>query len=224
MYQVRPYWPAWKTNHTVQALLNKLQHLQACVQTLPWEMKTKQTHNNHKQVSPPTHTLVWTSFRVCTQVQFQLERLCLNITRGQANKLLMISAFVQVNKWSNKWTLIEGDVLIFLNGSREIGSLSLLVQWTTMLTFTPQSHVDRMPTLLIQSLPKAEESWFIFHYSNVSFLKSEGGHWFSITAQFWQKFWLKRKLYVYVNARVLICNQKANNKRVLKLLLFKKNV
>lgn len=77
-------------------------------------MKIKQTHNNHKQVSLSAHTLVWTSFGVCAWVQLQLDRLCLNVTRGQANKPLMINAFVQVNKLSNKLPPIKGGVLFFL--------------------------------------------------------------------------------------------------------------
>lgn len=75
---------------------------------------TKQTHNNHKQVSPPAHTLVWTSFGACARVHFQIGQTLFNIAKGQANKLLMINAFVQVNKLSNKLSLIEGVVLFFL--------------------------------------------------------------------------------------------------------------
>lgn len=81
--------------------------------------------NNHKQVSRPARALVWIVFGVCANVQLQLDRLCLKVTRGQPNKLLMINAFVQVNKLSNMLTLIEGAVYF---RAREMGSLSFLVK------------------------------------------------------------------------------------------------
>lgn len=70
--------------------------------------------NEDKANTQQSQAGVWTSFGVCTGVQFQLDRLCLNIARGQENKLLMINAFVQDNKLSHKLTLIEAVVLCFL--------------------------------------------------------------------------------------------------------------